>query len=878
MNKILLLLVLVSFSFASINIDNSSSFFDKFDVSFYEDSSNNLGIKDIQKIDNFKKANNRISLGYSKSSFWFIFDIENTKDEKFEYYVQFIESITEEIDLYVLRDDYSIDEYRSGLSRYETEKAITPKFRIELNSKEKVRVYIRIYSSGSIYNSFVVSSLSKLDSWQNTKNVLYSFYFGATVTLILYNLFLFLYTRDILYRDYIIYVSSFIFWHLMLNTFLPFDYIGLWMIPYLQEFVGMMIGLSIVFFINFSRSILDTKHILPKIDIYLLYSQYILVFLALFIFINMRLSLEVMNVIANLTTPVLLWIAYRCYKNGNKISLFYIIAQGVFLSGATFYSLLASGFIEYNTFTRHAVVLTSLVEMVLFSLALAYKIKSLENDKFELVKNINKELEDKITIRTKELIIAKDEAMRNSKIKSEFLANMSHEIRTPLNGIIGLIHLIRQESLTKKVSSLSQKVEYSAKNLLGIVNDILDFSKIEANKIVLDKVEFNLKEIIDNIIYMFESMAKEKEIYLKVNIELNVSKQLYGDSLRISQIIINLLSNAIKFTSKGGVVLDISRVSKDRYKFNIKDTGIGLSQEQINNLFDSFVQADSSTTRKYGGTGLGLSISKKLVELMNGKIWVESTKGVGSSFIFEVDLLDVESKCMEDKYINSVENSIEELINCTKSILVVEDNEINQIVISGILDKVNIKYHIASNGKEAIDFYKNNKYDLILMDILMPVMDGLEASKIIKQIDSKIPIIALSANATTEDTKKIKDAGMNEHLTKPIQVEKLYKVLKEYLIQESIEEVKSLDIKLGMAYHMDNNELYIKSLKNFEKKYKKIDLHDYEILHDLKSVSQMIGAVKLNNICQSIDNDLDNIDELKIELESVMANIEDFFK
>lgn len=389
-----------------------------------------------------------------------------------------------------------------------------------------------------------------------------------------------------------------------------------------------------------------------------------------------------------------------------------------------------------------------------------------------------------LEVSNKELKIAKEKAEKKDLLKSLFLATMSHEIRTPMNGIIGVSELLKQTELTQEQMDLVNIMSVSGNNLLLIINDILDISKIEAGQIKLENIDFDLHSIANEIVSLLEVKAKDQGNKLSLSIKDNVPIAVKGDPMRLRQILINLASNAIKFTKNGSVSINIFGVEEDGEKHNVRfevvDTGIGISEEEKGKLFKVFSQVDQTTQREYGGTGLGLAISKNLVELMGGKIGVDSETNVGSTFWFNVYFESVK-KASTLNNSDSQPISINEQ-NTSLNILVVEDNLINQKIASRIIEQLGHIVSVAENGKIGVDMYKNNTYDLVLMDIQMPVMDGFTATKEIReweQDERKTPghIIALTANALKEDKERCFDVGMNDFLAKPFKIQDIKSVL-----------------------------------------------------------------------------------------------------
>jgi PAS domain S-box-containing protein len=383
----------------------------------------------------------------------------------------------------------------------------------------------------------------------------------------------------------------------------------------------------------------------------------------------------------------------------------------------------------------------------------------------------------KIKLNEMALEDAKRLALKAKKYQSQFLSNMSHEIRTPMNGILGMTRLLRKTKLTKDQEKYTKAIFTSADNLMVIINEILDFSKIEAGKLTIEHIPFNLKELAHIWEETLKLRADDNNISFNINIDADVPNNLIGDPIRLNQVIYNLAGNAIKFTKKGEVNINIYTVKTKQDKvdiqFDVKDSGIGIPSDKLEKIFSSFSQASTSTTREYGGTGLGLTITKQLIELQDGEVWVESELGEGSTFSFvltyNIQERDISQSIYSDEFENNTESPIAGL-----NVLLVEDHDINQMLATTVLEGWDFKVDLAENGLEAIEKVANENYDVILMDIHMPKMDGYEATKQIrKKLKNNTPVIAMTASAKIGDNKKCFEVGMDDYITKPFDPELL---------------------------------------------------------------------------------------------------------
>lgn len=524
-----------------------------------------------------------------------------------------------------------------------------------------------------------------------------------------------------------------------------------------------------------------------------------------------------------------------------------------------------------------------------------------------------------------------EELVRAQKAKEQFLANISHEIRTPINGIAGMAELLSQNPTQEESVTYLHAIKTAADNLKVIINDILDLASIESGKLKFEKIGFNTKDLLSSLIDTFQVQAREKGIQLQVEVDEQANTILLGDPVRLNQVLINLIGNAIKFTHNGYIRVHCSVEKKHRRKFDMKfdviDTGIGIPTDKLETIFESFSQADESVTRKYGGTGLGLTIVKQLVELQGGRITVDSIEDQGSTFSVHIPYVIGGSDDIAGSSRNHVITTHRDSLK-NMSILLVEDNDINRLYATSILKTWECKVDMAENGYVAVEKIKDNDFDIVLMDIQMPVMDGFEATKAIRLGESpknSIPIIALTANATRKDIEKCLAAGMNDCIPKPFTPEDLFRMLFKYstfvkvhrsqaaaeqAVRKNIEEqeerskehlppvpdgLESIDLSY-LKKVTSNNEAFLKDmistfLDTMPKSIEEIRTHatskDWENLakavHKIKPSLAMMGLNRTRDVAAVIEasakerTDLESLpettDQFCIQLETALSQL-----
>lgn len=458
----------------------------------------------------------------------------------------------------------------------------------------------------------------------------------------------------------------------------------------------------------------------------------------------------------------------QAFRKGSQAAVFFAIGWFLPIVGVVARNLREIGVIPHSDIVAYGVSVGIALETIIFAVGIAHRISKIREDRDQAK-------------------LASENAKAASQAKSDFLAHISHEIRNPMNAIIGLSDLAAQTNLTEKQRNYIHNIQTSGDVLMTLLNDTLDFSKIEAGQLALEQIPFAPKEVFDNMTAVVGGKAEEKGLAFSISGTDLLPDWLEGDPTRLSQILINLTNNAVKFTDEGGVAVDVNcdDIADGRLQLRcrVTDTGPGMTEEQVARLFQPFAQADASVSRRYGGTGLGLLICKQLVELMGGHVDVVSTEGSGSCFYFAVPFDQPDATDIEDKLSDGLARKVEQDLSLDDSvILIVEDNPINQLLLSRVLEKTGASFDMAGGGKEAVERAKHRQYDFILMDLNMPDMSGIEATQAIRQQETgkSLPIIAMTGSTDPDTWRECQQAGMSDYVSKPFKQSTLFETLRRW--------------------------------------------------------------------------------------------------
>lgn len=715
-----------------------------------------------------KKEN--MDFGFTNHNIWVRFQLKNATDEELNYFFETARPITDLAELYILKENKQVVKYISGDAIPYSQRSLKLRktvFKINLAPNEYQQFYLHVKSDGEQLSMPMVLHTTK-SIWEQSsfEEFIFGFFYGILLIAAILYLFFFFAMRDQTFFYYSMYV--------VFIGLLQFSIDG-----YFYKFVTPQSGwfsmhAVIIFacFANFflgryAQIYLKTKQYNRYINaaFYVMYGLDFLLFLSLFFFPKaLQYSYPIANGLGLILLLLIIATQLINYIRTQKIDRFF--ATGVFflIFGFVVFILKNFGVLPITFLTENGSKLGTGMEVIFLSLSMANLIRNLKNEREEL----------------QTIALQKSEEM--NELKSYFLSNISHELRTPLNAILNTAKAMATDSKDQNIQNGSQIIKYSTYSLLSSVNDILDFSKIERDEIKLELTEFDLVKTVEHIANNFTREAKDKGLEFVFIKGENLPKMVKADVVRLSQILHNILSNALKFTNEGFVKFKLDAEkdidNKVNITFTISDTGVGISKEKINSIFDSFSQEGINNKRKFGGLGLGLYIVKHLINLQNGKIKVDSTTSLGTVCTIDLAYENVEVK----KEIENAPPIIYDLNG--KAILVVEDNAMNQMVIKMITKKwLNTSVDFANNGKEGLDKLKEKQYDIILMDLQMPIMDGYEATIAIRKGEAgeenrNIPIIAVTADVMETTKVRVTEIGMNKYLSKPVDKEVLYEYIK----------------------------------------------------------------------------------------------------
>jgi len=917
-----------------------------------EDHDGDLTIDDVsspQYAAQFKLEPRKTPIfGFTNSVYWVRFQAVDHSDPRTEWLLKINFRFFNDIRLFMpASEGRGFTEARSGnlipIPHRDIPSSIFA-FKLSFASEQPQIFYLRFQNRGMMVLPLSIVSREALFIQVQGTSLFQGAFYGILFIMAAYNLVLCMMLREKSYALFVFFIFSLLLFQLLMDGYLQlfFPSIHSWLTNN-----GMLtaFGLTRLSSLLFVSAYLGTRLHTPRLHRCLLVLVAVQAVSVLScVFFPGRLVMRQSVLLSQVNIVVLFAVGcIMCWKR-YRPAYYFLSAWLLFQVGTTLSLGVRTGLLGYSELTRNAYQIGMIPVVLLLSMGLSDRITLLkkereaaqeealrisrENERIMMEQNIL--LEQKISERTAELLLAKEAAEASDRAKSHFVANMSHEIRTPMNAILGLIYLGLRKAPAPAIRGYLNRMQTAASSLLSILNGVLDFSRIESGKLQTESVDFVLKEVLDEVYGVSEARAQEKGLRLSFTVDPEVPPALRGDPLRLKQVLFNLVGNALKFTEAGRIDVSVtldgmpnSEADRISLRFSVKDTGIGIEKEQIGRLFEPFTQADPSTTRKYGGSGLGLTISRELVALMGGKIWVESRKGKGSLFaftaVFKAGSEDAAALYPTRGAVSSSIPPRHESGSLFRSarVLLVDDNEVNRLIAGELLEDAGLAVDMAANGKEAVEAVRESPYDMVLMDIQMSEMDGYEATRQIRRFQGSIPIVALTAKAMAGERERCGEAGMDDFISKPFIPEELYGVIARWVplreensgpnspgsgpLAEAHREgppLEAIDIDLGLRRTDGSLELYRRVLWIFVEKQSDSASSLRKLLgrgawkeaadmaHALKGAAGNIGAMSLFRLASELQHAMDKgepdrapgLTALQGELDRVLADIDVFQK
>lgn len=714
-----------------------------------------------------------LNKGYSHSAFWLKarFSLSAQAGARMERYLELDYSLLDDLQYYVVNQGVVEQQWHTGDHQPFDSRPIRHSrflFPLTLQPGDEKTVYLRVASSSSLRMQLNLWEPFAFHQAERIHLLLDGLYFGILLLMLFYNFCLLISVRDISYFYYIAYTSSLTLFQLAMTGY-GFEY-GWSNLPAINDhLIPLGICLIAIFVLKFSQRILALKKHSPGTHQF--FNVVVLVMcLGAFASVLLPNQIVIRPIIfgAIVAACLMLFAGGRESLRGSVTAKWFLLAWSSLLLGSLILAMMSMGWLPANIVTTNAFMFGSALQVALLSLTLAERLNQINQEKTRMEQEAKRALE-----------VVNQTLQDNNRIKDEFLATISHELRTPMNGVLGCLEHIQHEPISEKAETYRNYADRSARHMMLLVDSLLTYTELQSGKLALDNKPFATRELVDASRELFTELSKRKDIALNFFIETSIPDQVVSDFTRVSQILNNLLDNAIKFTHHGQVEVRIhgERVGANPDEFQlliqVSDTGIGIAREKLDLIFERFRQVDGAFNRGYGGLGIGLAVIKALLDQMHGSIDVKAEENKGATFTVHIPC----------RYVLPTSETVEaepHVISraAVLRVLVVEDNPVNQMVLKGLLKKQGFDVSTADNGAQAVEWVKENPVDAILMDCQMPIMDGFQATREIRQLPepaASVPIIAVTANAMSQDRERCLSAGMNDYTSKPIDARTLNK-------------------------------------------------------------------------------------------------------